>query len=345
MSITADVKVVSTIKEAVDAAVLAWKHCLHGRSDAFDQFLLREFGRLKIWAATIGVYAKSPGSADERLADDEELRSRAIEIVLRLAEVLVRHVRLVKGEQPTGSEASSSESSEADDLLDIDAKPFGKKERVTASRVRTNIGRLYSVLTLIRRTGSLIAYDKLDEDHFKGKLSEQLYSELITQLEDHVRWKVERDFGTQTGGFLRPSLRDRLVRAAVSRRKALLYKNRHDHKLQHGIELAFELPTIQISGERQTTEHASPKQRKPQSSITPSTGPSATAPSAVSVTEADGYSRSGIQPLTPSKSVLFKQRNLDLPPPPKMPKAAFEFKCYTCQLPLGRQFQDGAQWR
>ncbi|KAK5094728.1 hypothetical protein LTR24_003428 [Lithohypha guttulata] len=28
-----------------------------------------------------------------------------------------------------------------------------------------------------------------------------------------------------------------------------------------------------------------------------------------------------------------------------MPKGAFEFKCYTCQLPLGREFQDGAQWK
>lgn len=103
----------ATIRDSCDSCVEAYQRVLQPLQDDTFRLLRVEFDRLKIWAGNIGVYAKSPASADDRLSTDEELRAIVMGLLSKLRAFLERleNLRLeASGERTTLSSDSSLSS-------------------------------------------------------------------------------------------------------------------------------------------------------------------------------------------------------------------------------------------
>ncbi|KAK6610941.1 hypothetical protein H4I96_02539 [Botrytis cinerea] len=208
--------------------------------------LENELGRFKIWAGNLGVFAPGRASVDYRLRDDADVKEVLIQMLDRLRQstkqAMDPPVILEEEEEEESEKDDSSDSSEDSMAISLDSESDAESEtddlpslhsaEVVATALNTikdTITRLYRLSTIIKKPSS--ANENVKVANFIAKDED---STELTEFQTSVRWQIEFRLPDAS-----PTLLDRLVEAAVFRRRKLEYRERHKEKLKQGVERSF----------------------------------------------------------------------------------------------------------
>ncbi|EED16075.1 hypothetical protein TSTA_011840 [Talaromyces stipitatus ATCC 10500] len=211
---------------------------------AAKEELLNEQGGLKIWAGNIGIFATGTASADYRLRNDPNIKEAMVSM-------LVADLKEDYGEGGTadkeGSQKSTS-SSEASLVVDLDEEETSNNAGTSLSgsavqnlieTCKVTITNLTAFLSPLR---SLFSYNENAKvtrfiQKEKGKTEQHGGEDIISEFLVHIKWLFSFRYRQ-----ISPNIAERLIDALVFRRKKLIYCQRHQEKLQHGMGDAFVLP-------------------------------------------------------------------------------------------------------
>lgn len=348
--------------------------------------LENELGRVKIWAGNIGVFAHGNASTDHRLRNDPDIKLAIVQMLMRMVKELETHMEpsSVKSSQPTISQGShqsaisesplssrssspslviSSESDTESVVMpeDKSARPPSGDSHIQA--VEEIIGRLYRLASVIRRP---ITYSENARiaDFARTNHAAQ---DLCVELASHTRFQIEqiqfrRNENDLKSGVLPvpPFLVNRLVQAAVLRRQRLLYRERHQKKLDHGSKFADLINLDSRNNMGQSMAHqarnektallneanASQKPAKPPKSLRSSlrTVPlSATEASLVNPTDRNLKPHSGALSAV-TRSAVARRERLDVPPPPRIDAGTKNVICPYCFMILKASVTKVEHW-
>lgn len=357
-----DDEVQLTIRAVVESSVEKWQKFLSTHEGEFVAAIHREYDRYKIWAGSIGVYARSPVSADDRLKADSTLYQMTVDIVSDLSEHLTP-----KDADATSSDESSSSDPDSDEetqelkstmkeqtrTLQNDRwtevlRLMTKEQRRILRDVRSCISQLYSILSLVRQPRALVDAAVYTDDDIIRDMGMDIHQELIQNYSSHIDWHLNVLLPRQSSQFQASEvINDRLLDACIHRRKALLRRHRHNRKIKGEVGKAF------ASTQKQDLKTVSPSQAHLSSSMAGGKSVAATTQVSSTVvstpqndTSTSDSAREGHTSSLPSKSVVAQQKGLDIPPPPLMPPGHTEFTCYVCGLStLTREDQYDERWR
>jgi len=293
--------------------------------------------RFKIWAGNVGIFAPDKASLEYRLREDADIADVLHSMLTSLERNLKRAVDPPLLEEPEdGGEPPSENSSSSSSLLSLDSEDFAHVKAVVTQgdadtedaiqKVNDIVDRLYRLAAVFRKPVSFKedprVRDFIAQRRQSGDLDE------LHDIEDHARSHLSARF-PRTPKFLV----DRLVAAVVFRRMKLRYRQRHQEKLEQGLEPSFgEQPgageSVRPTGDGKgltvpdlgsTTEEIPQQPSKPsqQNRRARTVALSATLASSVNRTKFASYARStALSGIT--QSATARRQNLDVPPPPRV---------------------------
>ncbi|TGO44913.1 hypothetical protein BOTNAR_0722g00040 [Botryotinia narcissicola] len=209
--------------------------------------LENELGRFKIWAGNLGVFSPGRASVDYRLRDDADVKEILVQMLDRLRQstkqamdppVILEEEAEEESEKDYNSDSSSEDSmaisldNESDAGFETDDLPSLHSVDVVARALNTikdTITRLYRLSTIIKKPSSANENVKVADFIAKNEASAEL-----VEFQISVRWQIEFRFPDAS-----PTLLNRLIEAAVFRRRKLEYRERHKEKLKQGVDRSF----------------------------------------------------------------------------------------------------------
>jgi hypothetical protein len=339
--------------------------------------LENELGRVKIWAGNIGVFADGNASTDHRLRNDPNIKLAIVQMLMRVAKELETSMepcatnplqpsisqssrQNAASESPLSSRSSSPSlviSSESDTESvpmpkDKSARPpFGDSHIQIVEEI---IGQLYQLASVIRRPITYSENTRIADFVRTNPAAHDLCADLAS----HIRFQIEniqfrRSESDLASGVtpVPPFLVNRLVQAAVLRRQRLLYRERHQKKLDRGSKFADLInldsqnttgvqpmphPTIDEEAALLNEANASQNPAKAPKSLRSSsrTVPlSATEASFINLKDRNLKRRSGgLSAVT--RSAVARRAHLDVPPPPGMDAGTMDVICPYCFMIL-----------
>ena len=353
------------IRRSTEECLLAFKRCAESPalSDKASGELQSQLGRLKIWAGSIGVFANGKASADHRLHEDEDVRDIMLGMLDRVRSELKKITTLPtlvedEEDEEQGDELdiadeghASNASSESSLALSLsDASETASQRSITAQFeaqikvIEETLTRLYRLTAIIRRPVPQKEHERVTR-FIEKEHSKEDFDDFVM----HIRWQL----GEQRHPGISPRIRDRLINAAIFRRKKLLYRRRHQEKLQHGLVEAFaqHLPTTVVRpADAEPITGATPVLNEPQpiSKPTPSiktawrsNAQSRTEASAVNSKNLGSYAQSVATKVSPS--AIIRRSQLDVPPIPKS-LAGKEALCPYCSQVVHRDKMGQQEW-
>jgi hypothetical protein len=333
--------------------------------------LENELGRVKIWAGNIGVFADGNASTDHRLRNNPDIKLAIVQMLMRVVKELetLMEPSAVKPPQPTISQSShqsaipesplssrssspsiviSSESDTESVVMpeDNSPRPFSGDSHLQV--VEEIVGRLYRLASVIRRPITYSENARIADFVRTNRAAHDLCAELAS----HVRFQIEHIQFRRNGNDLEfdvpsvpPFLVNRLVQAAVLRRQRLLYRERHQKKLDHGSKFtdlinldsrnnkgqSMSHPAINENATLLNEANASQKPANPPNSLGSSLR---TVP--LSATEASLINlkprSSALSAVT--RSAVTRRERLDVPPPPRIDVGTKDVICPYCFMIL-----------
>ncbi|KAF4457915.1 Subtilisin NAT [Fusarium austroafricanum] len=205
--------------------------------------------RLKVWAGNMGVFAPGNASIEYRLRDDNDVMEALLSMLVSFKGHIQQAINPPLQEedeeweeedelnpstslQSSGSSTSSltldsDGSEEQGDMTNDASAPMGSVEKANGV-----INHLYRLAAVVRKpvssTENLRVRDFISKQLSKGETQE------LEDAEDHARCHMQARFPKAPQVLV-----ERLVAAVVLRRMKLRYRQRHELKLQQGVELSF----------------------------------------------------------------------------------------------------------
>ncbi|KAJ8064734.1 hypothetical protein OCU04_007052 [Sclerotinia nivalis] len=321
--------------------------------------LENELGRFKIWAGNLGVFAPGRASADYRLRDDADVKEVLIQMLDRLRQSTKQAMDppvILEEEEENERDDSSSESSEDSMAISLDKDsdvgsetddiPIPQSDVVATAlkTIKETINRLYRLSTIIKKPSS--SNENVKVANFIAKEEE---SEELKEFQNSVRWQIKFRLPDAS-----PALLDRLVQAAVFRRKKLEYRERHKEKLRQGVEQSFAtelavplLPkdtALRPFGYQRKASPALRQQGSARGSLN-TMQYSATEASSVNRLKFASYPKSvALSGIT--KSAVARREQLDIPAPPsKSEEESKEAVCPYCFRIVDKEDMVQARWK
>ncbi|KAM0154324.1 hypothetical protein ACHAQE_000828 [Botrytis cinerea] len=324
--------------------------------------LENELGRFKIWAGNLGVFAPGRASVDYRLRDDADVKEVLIQMLDRLRQstkqAMDPPVILEEEEEEESEKDDSSDSSEDSMAISLDSESDAESEtddlpslhsaEVVATALNTikdTITRLYRLSTIIKKPSS--ANENVKVANFIAKDED---STELTEFQTSVRWQIEFRLPDAS-----PTLLDRLVEAAVFRRRKLEYRERHKEKLKQGVERSFasdlvlslepkDLAIRPAGAQHRGTPILRRKSNSARGSIS-TMQYSATEASSVNRLNFASYPKSvAISGIT--KSAVARREQLDVPAPPSKSEGEVkETVCPYCFRIVDKEDMIHARWK
>jgi hypothetical protein len=202
------------------------------------------------------------------------------------------------------------------------------------------INRLYRLSAAIRKPISL------SEDTRVAKYIEKTKDSLdLEDFQCYVKWQIGLWHHDTTVQLI-----DRLSDTVVLRRKKLLYRKRHQQKLNEGTKDWFVLRNPGsvyregrglLKADRIESQDVGPEQ-KPMARVQTSLAFSATKASSIDSKAFHTYAKS-VAPSGVTQSAIGRREKLDVPAPPK-PQRGQEAKCPYCSKFLKKEELKQAQW-
>lgn len=378
----------SSILAATRQCVQAlWRCSTQSKDQKTSKMLENELGRLRIWAGNIGVFADGNASTDYRLRNEPNIKKAILQMLRRIVKELEKSMRPTttkssNGTLPQSSHQSadtespfSSRSSSPSLVIslesDTDSAPTPEEKPAETLLVGKHllsvediIGRLYRLASVIRAPitfsqNARIA-DFVSRSPAACKISEELESYVRFYIE-HIQFRRSEIELKSPVPSVPPFLVDRLVQAAVLRRQRLLYRERHQRKLDHGSNLAD--PTYLASQTRLDGQSApnlamnegtllldeadaSQKLSKQANTLRSSsrTVPlSATEASLINYADRKLKPRSGTLSAV-TRSAVMRREQLDVPPPPRVDAGVKDVICPYCFMFLEASITKPALW-
>lgn len=299
-----------------------------------------QLGRFKIWLGNLGVFAADTASADFRLKDDQDVKDVIINMLTRLNKEVeklhgqpslfssllgepVEHNDKPESSELPGSSVSSSLSWRLSSNSDTTSQPERagpdlKRRCGGLIEIVDIIDRLYRISAIVRKPSSLSEHARVNKfiERTKNSLN-------LEDFESYVKWQI---------GFWCPeatvTLVDRLSHIVVLRRKKLLYRERHQQKLNEGTEDWF-IPrnpesVYQKASRVKFQDVASTKRPPAMAKIR----------AVLSATKASSFDRQETYEKSIARSTITnfevnRRERLDCPPPPR-PQLGLEAKCPYC---------------
>ncbi|ESZ91987.1 hypothetical protein SBOR_7644 [Sclerotinia borealis F-4128] len=323
--------------------------------------LENELGRFKIWAGNLGVFAPGRASADYRLRDDADIKEILIQMLDRLRQSTKQAMDPPKIlEEPEEAEEIDDSSTSSEDSmaisLDKDSDAASDTDDISGPQsadvvakalttIKDTITRLYRLSTIIKKPSS--SNENVKVANFIAKEEE---SEELKEFQTSVRWQIHFRLPDAS-----PALLDRLVDAAVFRRKKLEYRERHKEKLRQGVghSLASDLAVPILL--KDTVFRPMGAQRKGAPVLRRQAGSTRDSLSTMqySATEASSVNRlkfasypksvalSGI-----TKSAVARREQLDIPAPPsRLVGESQEAVCPYCFRIVDKEDLGQARWK
>lgn len=322
--------------------------------------LENELGRFKIWAGNLGVFAPGRASADYRLRDDADVKEVLIQMLDRLRQSTKQAMDppvILEEEEENEQDDSPSESSEDSMAISLDKDfdvgsetddiPVPQNDVVATAleTIKDTINRLYRLSNIIKKPSSSNENVKVANFIAKEEASEKL-----KEFQTSVSWQIKFRLPNAS-----PALLDRLVEAAVFRRKKLEYRERHKEKLRQGIEQSFAtdlavslLPKDAKLRPFGDDRKAAPVLRQQAGSARGSLNTmqySATEASSVNRLKFASYPKSvALSGIT--KSAVSRREHLDIPVPPSKSKGeSEEVVCPYCFRVVDKEDMIQARWK
>ena len=320
-----------------------------------------QLGRFKIWAGNLGVFAADTASADFRLKENQDVKDVLINMLTRLREQVeqlgqpsvlstlpeeqVHHENKPEPPESHGSSTASSSSwklsSDSDSATNTRSVPSDPQRRYGGlTEIIDIINRLYRLSAVIRKPVSLSEHARVAEYIEKTKNSLDL-----EDFESYVKWQIRLWYPDTTVELI-----DRLSDTVVLRRKKLLYRERHQQKLNEGTEDWFILRNPE-SVYDESQKSFTPGRiefldvglvQGPAARVRKSVAFSATKASSIDhqaiATYAKSVALSGV-----TKPAIARREQLDVPAPPK-PQSGLKAKCPYCSKFLTKKELKKAQW-
>ena len=301
-----------------------------------------QLGRFKLLAGNVGIFAAGTASTDYRLRDDQHLRDALISILKRLA-IEVESLKSSSSgqhEAPEQISTSTSSSSSTSSLLlssDIESEhelgdvPIDEGDRSVLG-IKNIIDRLYRLSVVIRKPTPLSENVRISQ--FAQKHKDTLG---LQDCQSYFKWQIQRMCPDTT-----VELVDRLLNAVIRRRERLCYREKHQQKLNQGVEDWLTRRDAAQTRESTTTkkrivqfkEHDSGVIEVQHSKLATRTRLSETKATTVDAKPTlSSYERS-VAPSGITKSAIARRSHLDVPPPPKA-KNGQEVQCPYCPRLLG----------
>lgn len=302
-----------------------------------------QLGRFNIWSGSLGVFAADTASADFRLKDDQDVKDVLISMItcLRkqveqlgqpsllpslLEEQIQENNEPASSGSPVSSTTSSSSwelSSDPDSATNIKSI-YGDVQHQSSglTQITDIMDRLYRLSAVIRKPVSLSEHTRVAQYIEKNKDNLDL-----EDFESYVKWQIRRWYPETTVKLI-----DRLSDAVVLRRRKLLYRERHQQKLNEGTEDWF------IERNPESVYLGSKAGRIGTSNVALASGPPARMRKTVAFSDTKSSSIDGQALPAYEKSVALsgitkfavdRRQQLDIPAPPK-PRAGREAKCPYC---------------
>ncbi|KAJ0115201.1 hypothetical protein J7T55_001611 [Diaporthe amygdali] len=323
--------------------------------------------RLKIWAGNVGVFASENASLDNRLRDDPDLVQVLFSMTAKLKQSLFKavHPPLLEETDDKVNEVGrggdtgpiSSGSSSASLSLDSSAENSGSNDGVEGQdpsaifvkEANNVIDRLYRLATVFRKPVSSSEDAKVRE--LIKKLKERGQTEELEDIQDHA-WSHIKTHFPQAPEFLI----NRLVAAVVFRRMKIRYRQRHQSKLNHGLEWAFAAAMLdeedtgtpaagagllnQTSGKRHDRSSVRGKGRA--QPMLHSVAFSKTNASSVNRAKFADYAKStALSRIT--KAAVVRRQRLDVPPPPNL-DGQDQAQCPYCSRLVRQEEMKEPRW-
>ncbi|QSZ30694.1 hypothetical protein DSL72_000252 [Monilinia vaccinii-corymbosi] len=323
--------------------------------------LENELGRFKIWAGNLGVFAPGRASADYRLRDDADVKEVLIQMLDRLRQSTKQAMDppvMLKEEEEESEPDDSSSTSSVDSMaisLDKDSDagsemndvPSPQSTDVVAnalSTIKDTITRLYRLSAIIKKPSS--SNENVKVANFMAKEED---SEELREFQISVRWQIQFRLPSAS-----PALLERLVDAAVFRRRKLEYRERHKEKLGQGVEPFFSELAVPLLPEdtvlRQVgAQHRSAAGLRRQGGLARSYAStlqySATEASSVNRLKFASYPKSAaLSGIT--KSAVARREQLDIPAPPsKSEEGLKEAVCPYCFRIVDKEDMVPDRWK
>ena len=317
-----------------------------------------QLGRFKIWAGNLGVFATDTTSVDFRLKDNQDVKDVLINMLTRLRkqveqlgqpsvlptlpEEQVHHENKPEPPESQGSSTASSSSwklsSDSDSAASTRSVPSDPQRRYgSLTEIVDIVNRLYRIYAVIRKPVSLSEHARVAE-YTKNSLD-------LEDFESYVKWQIRLWYPDTTVELI-----DRLSDTVVLRRKKLLYRERHQQKLNEGTEDWFNLrnpESIYDESQKPFTPgqieflHVGSVQG-PTARVRKSVAFSATKASTIDHLAISAYAKSvAISGVT--KSAVARREQLDVPAPPK-PQSGLKAKCPYCSKFLTKEESKKARW-
>ncbi|THV52280.1 hypothetical protein BGAL_0083g00020 [Botrytis galanthina] len=325
--------------------------------------LENELGRFKIWAGNLGVFAPGRASVDYRLRDDADVKEILVQMLDRLRQstkqamdppVILEEEAEEENEKDYNSDSSSEDSmaisldNESDAGSETDDLPSLHSVDVVATALNTikdTITRLYRLSTIIKKPSS--ANENVKVANFIAK--DEASAELV-EFQNSVRWQIEFRFPDAS-----PTLLNRLVEAAVFRRRKLEYRERHKEKLKQGVERSFSsdlvlplIPKSTVIRSAGAQHRGTPILRQQANSARGSISTmnySATEASSINRLKFASYPKSvAISGIT--RSAVARREQLDIPAPPSKSEGEVkEAVCPYCFRIVDKEDMIQARWK
>ncbi|MCJ1471355.1 hypothetical protein MMC07_010003, partial [Pseudocyphellaria aurata] len=326
-----------------------------------DRWSQREFedqlDRFKIWTGSLGVFAADTASLDFRLKDDQDIKDVLIHMITSLREQVEQLARpsplptVLEEEneiepKSSGSSVSSTASSwklssDSDSAKNIGNVPPDLHRRSSGlSQITDIVNRLYRLSTVIRKPISQSEHARVAQYIEKTK-----HDIDFEGFESYVKWKIQKWCPDTTAELI-----NRLSGAVVYKRKKLLYRKRHQEKLNEGTKDSFiardpksiypDSNKLQVP-DTGSLQKVPEREREQRSQAFSTTNVSSIDKQAVHAA-VHAYERSAAQSGI-TKSAVARLQQLVVPPPPKL-KAGREAKCPYCFKFLKEDQLKGAHW-
>jgi hypothetical protein len=321
--------------------------------------LENELGRFKIWAGNLGVFAPGNASADYRLREDFDVKEVIIQMLDRLRQNIKQAIDPPIIEEPEehgdarfdGDSESSSDSSmsisldeDSDAETEQDSHPDDIPKKAL-SEIKDIMTRLYRLSAIIKKPTSTTENVKVA--NFIAKEEE---TEEMKEFESSVRWQIQFRHPDTA-----PSLLERLVNAAIFRRRKLQYRERHKEKLSQGVEQSLPVSLPMPTTAQMAAARALGRQRtnSPFINIKGSSARGSSRTFQFSATDASSVNRlkfasypksvalSGI-----TKSAVARREGLDVPrPPAKVDDGSKEAICPYCFRIVEKEEMMHLRWK
>lgn len=326
--------------------------------------------RLKIWAGNVGVFGSDTASLGYRLRDDPDLVELLLSILRKLKDNLDKaaYPPLLEEtedeseshqERHSGSVASSSSSallsldSGAEGSSSGDDSPAPKTATVFIKEANDMVNRLYRLASVFRKPVSSSENAKVLA--LIKKLKERGEDDELKDVDDHARTHIKAHF-PQTP----KALVDRLVDSVLLRRMKIRYRQRHQRKLNQGLDLALADQTLGKDHSKVTDPKAiwtsgsssriegdlQAKDKSTAHFVLPRVAVSATNASSIDRQRvvAGGYARStALSKIT--QAAMSRRQHLDVPPPPRPLNAGQkQLECPYCRRLLQLEEFEEPRW-